>query len=173
MTVPDEIDLERHRDLVGRASSRWWRRALILALLAVVILALTNAFGQKPTLSIGRSSTASLSVRAPARLRGGLIYQARFEIRALRTLRNPSLVLGRGWLDGMTLNTLEPAPSSETSANGQLKLQLGRVAAGSLFVQFVELQVNPTTVTRRHVQAWLLDGSERVATLNRTITVFP
>lgn len=101
------------------------------------------------------------------------MYELRVEIRATEGLHDAHLVLGDGWVDGMTINTLEPAPSSETSADGQLKLSLGHIAAGHTFVQFIQMQVNPTTVTRRAADVSLLDGSRRLATIRRTITVFP
>lgn len=170
---PDQIDLERHRDLVGRNSSVWFRRALVLVLVAVVAVALANGFGQHPTSSRAAGGGASLTVNSPTRLRGGLLYQVRITMRSPTVLRDAHLVLSPGWLQGMTLNTLEPSPSQETSANGSLALSLGRIPAGHEYVQFLDFQVNPTTVTRRSVTASLFDGATRLTTLHRTITVFP
>ena len=172
-SVPDQIDLERHRDRVGRDRAVWLRRSLVIALLAIVCLALANVFGQRASTSNARSPAGSLSVRGPTNLRGGLVYETRFEIRARETLRNAYLLLGRDWLDGMTLNELEPAPSNETSADGSLKLSLGRIPAGHVFIEFAAMQVNPTTVARRTIDFSLLDSRRRLATVRRTITVFP
>jgi hypothetical protein len=172
LSVPDQIDLVRHRDLAGRTGV-WFRRLVILCLLALVVLALINTFCQRPSVSVARSGGASLSVRAPTRLRGGLIYEVRFEIRAKQTLQNAALVLGAHWLEGMTLNTLEPSPASETSADGQLRFSLGRIQAGHTFTQFIQLQVNPTTVAHRAVEASLFAGTRRLVTIRRTVTIFP
>ena len=172
-SVPDQLDLERHRDLIGRANNVWFRRLLVLVLLALVGLALANTFGQHPITSKAQSPAASLSVRAPVRLRSGLVYELRIEIRARQTLRNANLLLGRGWLEGITLNTLEPSPSNETSDDGSLKLSLGPIESGHLFIEFIQMQVNPTTVGQRTADVSLLDGTRRVASIHRTTTVFP
>jgi hypothetical protein len=171
--APDQIDLQRHLELEGRHRSLWYRRAIIATLLAIAALALANVFGQRPTTSRASSPSGSLTLRAPTRLRGGLMYQARFEIRAARAINDAHLVLTSGWLNGMTVNTIEPSVSSETSSNGQLSLALGRIPAGHAFVLFMESQVNPTTVTHRPLVATLFDGSLRLAAIHRTLTVFP
>ena len=51
-----------------------------------------------------------LTADAPPHRRGGLIFQARFEIQANRRLEHPRLVLSSGWLESMTLNTVTPGP---------------------------------------------------------------
>jgi hypothetical protein len=38
---------------------------------------------------------------------------------------------------------------------------------------FADWQVNPTTVTRRHVNADVYDGGKLLARAHRTLTVFP
>lgn len=51
----------------------------------------------------------------------GLLFSARITIHANETLQDAALVLNSNWLEGMTLNTLEPSPVSETSQNGSLR----------------------------------------------------
>jgi hypothetical protein len=171
--APEEIDLQRHRELEGRHRSLWYRRAVIGVLLVIVALALANFFGQRPTTSRASSPAASLTLRAPTRLRGGLMYEARFEISATGALNDAHLVLSSGWLEGITINTIEPSVSDETSADGQLSLALGRIPAGHVFVLFMQSQVNPTTVAHRKLDANLFEGGTLVASIHRTLTVFP
>jgi hypothetical protein len=171
--IPDTVVLKRDRDLEGRRHELWVRRALFALLPVVSVLALFNLFGQHPASSAAESSAAKLTLRAPARLRSGLLYQARFRITARRELRNATLLLGPGWLEGMTINTIEPSPVGEASANGRLSLELGHVRAGSSYVLYMQFQVNPTTVGRRSAPVTLLDGERRLLELNHSITVFP
>ena len=63
--------LERNRDLAGRGSAPWVRRVGLLLLLALVIAALLNTFGQRATTSSARGPAASLQLNAPERARGG------------------------------------------------------------------------------------------------------
>ena len=171
--VPDGIDLRRDRDLRGRAWEVWVRRALFALLPAVAILALLNTFGQRPVDAVASADAASLEVRAPTRLRSGLLYEARFRIDADRDLAAAAVVLAPGWLEGMTINTIEPSPEKETSAEGRLRLELGPIAAGESFVLYVQSQVNPTNAGRRSQAVALYDGKEKILEIPRTVTVFP
>ena len=44
-------------------------------------------------------------------------------------LKQATLVLSQGWLEGNTINTIEPSPVGEASRNGSLSLDLGHVPA--------------------------------------------
>jgi hypothetical protein len=171
--IPDGIVLTRDRDLAGRSHELWVRRGLFALLPLIAVLALLNVFGQDETTSTEDSSTATLDLRAPERVRGGLLYQARFTIRAHADVKNARLELGPGWLEHMTINTIEPAPLNEASSNGLLSLEFGHVPAGQTFVLYVDFQVNPTNVGRRAAPVTLFDGEEELLTIDRTITVFP
>ena len=171
--IPDTIVLKRDRDLDGRRNDIWVRRALFALVALVPVLALLNLFGQRPQTSSAGVAPAGLEVRAPARVRSGLLYQARFRVTAREELERATLLLDPGWLEGMTVNTIEPAPVSEASANGRLSLELGHVPAGESHVLYLAFQVNPTTVGRRSQDVTLLDGDRRVLEIDRTITIFP
>jgi len=58
----------------------------------------------RPTTSKAAVSAATMSVYAPTRVRGGLIYEARFHITAHQEIKNAVLVLGTGWLVAARLN---------------------------------------------------------------------
>jgi hypothetical protein len=120
--IPDGIVLKRHRDLVGRAKDAWIRRALLLLVGVVPLLALFNVFGQRPSVTTARSAKADLELYAPGHLRGGLLWEARFTISAHRDVKDAVLELDKGWLEGMTMNTIEPSPIGEGSNDGKLVL---------------------------------------------------
>lgn len=173
MTLPDTLTPERHRDLAGRNRHARSRRLLLLVLTLVPLFALLNFFGQRPGSKTVASRPASLELYVPDRLRSGLIYEARFHIRANVTLTHAALVLSPGWSEGTTMNTIEPSPVSETSEDGQLRFELGKIDAGHSYLLFLQLQVNPTNVGRRSTDVALYDGSARLVTVHRTVTVFP
>jgi hypothetical protein len=175
--TPDQIDLGRHRDLVGRGRAVWFRRGVVAVLVAIPCLALGNVFGQRAGTSNASSQTNTLSVSTPSSLRSGLIYQLRITVDAPAGLNDPRLALSSGWLDGITLNTLEPAVSNETSVEtsvgGGLQLSLRKIAPGHRFVLFMQFQVNPTTAGHRSVKVVLTNGTTRVLSIHRTLTIFP
>jgi hypothetical protein len=171
--IPDTIVLKRDRDLVGRQNEIWVRRGLFALLCLVPVLALLNLFGQHPGTSTAAGAAARLQVYAPARVRGGLLFEARFHVTALRELKRATLVLSSGWLEGMTVNTIEPSPTKESSVNGNLSLSLGDIPRGQSFLLFIQFQVNPITVGHRQQTVQLYDGNQKLLELHRTITVFP
>lgn len=171
--IPDTIVLERDRDLAGRAWEIWVRRALFALLPLISVLALLNLFGQRPTSVTVSSPEASLKLFAPPRVRSGLLFEARFRITARQDLKKATLVLHPGWLEGMTVNTIEPSPVDEASANGKLSLDLGHIPAGKSYLLFVQFQIDPTNVGHRPQTVELFDGDQKLLQLDRSITVFP
>jgi hypothetical protein len=173
MAAPDEVVLSRDRDLRGRGKDVWVRRALMALIAVIPILALVNLFGQRPTTAHASVPAARLSVYAPTRVRGGLIWEARFHITAHRELKNAILVLSTGWAEGMTINTIEPSPVGEASDDGKLEFTLGHIPAHQAFILYMAFQVNPTNVGHRSRSVTLLDGSTKLAAVHQKVTVFP
>jgi hypothetical protein len=172
--IPDQIVLKRHRDLDGRAWEIWVRRGLFASLPILALLGLVNLFGQHPaTTTTNSAGAASLKLFAPTRLRSGLLWEARFHITAQRDLKQATLVLSPGWLEGMTVNTIEPSPVGEASNNGRLSLDLGHIPAGQSYLLFMQFQTNPTNVGHRDASLTLKDGDTPLLHLHRTMTVFP
>jgi hypothetical protein len=170
--VPDQLVLKIARDREGKRDVLV-RRVLLAAILVLLALALVNVFGQRPSTVTADSPVASLELYAPERVRSGLIYEARFRIDAEQELEEATLVLDPGWAEGMTINTIEPAPTGEASRDGKLVFELGRVPSGQKHVVYFQLQVNPTNVGRHDQNVELFDGDELIATIDRTLTVFP
>jgi hypothetical protein len=171
--IPDSIVLKRDRDLEGRGWEIWLRRGLFSLLPLVALLGLLNLFGQRPSTFLRSGPAATLKLYVPGRVRSGLLYQARFRVTAHRDLKSATLVLGPGWLESMTVNTIEPSPVNEGSDNGKLTLELGHIPAGSSHLLFMQFQTNPTNVGHRPAPVTLLDGDEELIHIDRTITVFP
>ena len=171
---PEPLTLERHRDLKGRYTTGLVARRIGYALLAAVaILGLFNVFGQRPATSTADAPAATLELYAPSHLRGGLLYMARLRVTAKQDLEKATLVLDPGWAENITINTIEPSPTDETSDNGRLSLELGPVPAGESYVLYMDFQVNPTNVGRQSQNVELRDGDAHIATITRTATVYP
>jgi hypothetical protein len=171
--IPNGVVLTRDRDLSGRGYEIWIRRGLFALLPTIVILALLNVFGQRSVVRTESASAATLKLFAPPRVRSGLLYEARFRVTAHRDLKSATLVLGPGWLESMTVNTIEPSPVNESSQNGRLSLELGHIPAGGSHLLFMQFQTNPTNVGHRSAPVTLLDGDEELLHIDRSITIFP
>jgi hypothetical protein len=171
--LPETLDRRHNVDLAGRSLEPWVRRAILLALIGLVALALANVFGQAAATSAAETTTARLEVRAPEALRGGLIYEARFTVEARDELRRANLVLDPGWFDGMTLNSTEPDPVGWAQRNGRSVIELGEIPAGERYVLRLQFQVNPTAIGGRRQDVRLENGGQPLALVKRSIFVYP
>jgi hypothetical protein len=171
--APDGLTLRTNRDLVGLENRPWTRRVLLCVLSVPILLGLLNVFGQRPSTTKAAVEAASLTIYAPERVRGGLYYEARFHIQAHEELKDARLVLNSNWIEGLTINTIEPSPIGAASRNGDLSYDLGHIPAGESYVLYVQEQVNPTNVGHRTQTTELWDGDTHLLTIDRPLTVWP
>jgi hypothetical protein len=173
--MPEEVGLDsaRHRNLQGREHAPWFRRAAIALLTLLPIVALLNLLGQEPSTSRGQGAAAALEVDAPKTVRGGLLFQSRFDVQARQDLKQPVLHLAQGWLENLTMNTLEPAPVDETWRAGGVDLAFAPLPAGERLTVYVQYQVNPTAFGSQNQDVTLLDGDRPLAHIDRTIRILP
>jgi hypothetical protein len=170
--TPQFLTLSDNRDRTERLELVF-RRGFFSLLLLVLLAALLNVFGQRPTNTQAATSAADLEVFAPEALRGGLYYQSRITVDAKEEIEKATLVFDSGWTEQMQINTIEPSPVGESSRDGRLTLDMGHLAAGRKLVLWLQFQVNPTNVGRRSQDVELYDDTTLLATVDRTVTVFP
>jgi hypothetical protein len=154
---------------IGLAARRAW-----IGLFALISLAALAGFiGQRPAHSEAMAPEARTTLQAPEVVRGGLFFQARIDIRALQDIEHPRLVFDTGWLEGMQVNSIEPAADSESSRDGRLVLSYGTLAPGDLLRIYLQFEVNPTNVGERSYGFELDDQERRIARIDRQIRVLP
>jgi hypothetical protein len=151
----------------------WGRRAVLTLLALLAVLALLGRFGQVTSSSSTATAVALLSLDAPETVRGGLFFQSRIDIRALRDVQHPRLVLDRGWVEGMQVNSIEPSPTGEASRDGKVVLSYDALKAGDRMAIWLQFEVDPTNVGRRSYGLELDDADRPIAHLDRTIRVLP
>lgn len=94
---PQTLTLKTNRDRDEWWQASWVRRVLLLVPGLLVVLALTNAFGQRMVSDRATSAQATLTVTAPTHARSGIIYAARFTVDAVTEVKKATLVLDSGW----------------------------------------------------------------------------
>ena len=166
-----EIEREPRRR-VGR-DAPWLRRTVLALFAAGAVAVLAGAIGQQPSSSQAGGAVARMTLSAPDTVRGGLLFQARIEIRPRSAIERPRLVLQRGWFEGMQVSSIEPQPADETGVRGDVILTYGRLAAGEPMTIWLQFQADPTSVGTRDAGVLLLDGTTPLATIHHDITVLP
>jgi hypothetical protein len=171
--VPVGIDRTRHHELSGRAWHVWWRRAVLLVITAVPVLALLDVFGQHASPVAYQSPAATLQVDSPVHLRGGLSFTTDIVVTPHRALKDMRLHLDNGWFQAMSFNGAVPQPSGQSAAGSWQIWDFGAVPAGVPFHLWISWQVNATNLGRHSQAVQLYDGGSRLMTVQRTVTVFP
>jgi hypothetical protein len=151
----------------------WLRRAVMTGFAAISLAALLGFIGQRPSASSASTAEVRVTLSAPEVVRGGLFFQSRIDIEARTAIEHPRLVFDDGWLEGLQVNSIEPAAESESSRDGRLVLSYGEVAAGDTLRIYVQFEVNPTNVGKRSYGFELDDAERQVARIDRTIRVLP
>jgi hypothetical protein len=160
-------------DTAGQNRGLWARRVVITLFCAVAALALADRFGQRTTESQAAGAGARMTLTAPETVRGGLFFQSRVEIHALREIRYPHIVLDDGWIEGMQVNSIHPEPTGELSRDGRLVLTYDKLAPGEVLRIWFQFEVDPTNTGHRSYGIELDDEAARVVRLSPTITVLP
>jgi len=169
--APDTLTFKENRDKGANDAALWVRRGLLALVALIPLFGLANAFGQRPATTTASGPRAELQVYAPVHARSGLVYAARFTVRAIQDVKKATLVLAPGWADGYTFNGSAPQPVDETSRDGKLAFDLGHVAPGHSVVFWASLQINPTNVGRHSQTVELDDGETPLVTVHRTILI--
>jgi hypothetical protein len=170
---PDCILVGRHLELRGRRGHAWIRRAVLLVVGLVPLAALFDVFGQEQVTTTVGNDAAVLAVSAPRNLRGGLLFTGRFRVTAKADIGDARLVLDPDWTDQMQVNSIVPQPRAQTSRDGRIVLDLGRLAAGRTSLTFIGLQVNPINIGRRSQGVELDNGARPLLRIHRSVTIYP
>jgi hypothetical protein len=158
-----------------RALSRglWARRATMTVLVAIALLGLLDVFGQRTSRSAAAGDGATLAVRAPKAVRGGLLFESTVQITARRAIDHPRLLLADGWIEGMQVNSITPDADGQTVRGDDLVLSYPSLDAGARMTIRLQFQVNPTNVGHRSYDLELDDAETPLARVDRTLTVLP
>ena len=167
---PDGID-ERHvRPLAG-----WRRHASPLSLAvfgAVVVLALTGLLGHERQWQAQGGST-SLSVHMPEIIRNGEFFEMRVTVEAAEPISELVVGIDQALWEDMTVNTLIPAATDETSEDGEYRFTFAELAAGTPFLFKVDVQVNPDILGGNEGVVTVYDGDEELTRVGVQIAVLP
>jgi hypothetical protein len=160
-------------DRAGQNRGLWARRVVLALFCIIAVLALADRFGQRATESQAAGLAARMTLTAPATVRGGLYFQSRVEVHAVREIAFPHLVLDHGWIEGMQVNSIHPEPTGELNRDGRVVLTYDKLAAGDDLTVWLQFQVNPTNTGRRSYGIELDDAATPLVRLSPTITVLP
>src|SRR3954454_3959328 len=153
----------------GKLRGLWARRALVTLFTVVAALAAWGLFGQRESESRVSGSGATMVVSVPSTVRGGLYYQATIDVTTTAPIEHPRLVLDEGWVEGVQVNSIEPAAESESSRDGLVVLSYGALAPGDRLKVWLQFQVDPTNPGTRSHGIELDDATRALVRIDRDL----
>lgn len=167
---PDGLDKRHVRPLAG-----WRRHASPLSLAvfgAVVMLAMTGVLGHERQWE-AQDGPTSLTVHMPEIIRNGEFFEMRVTVEAVEPIDELVVGIDQALWEDMTVNTLIPAATDETSEDGEFRFTFADLAAGTPFLFKVDLQVNPDILGGNEGVVTVYDGEEELTRVGVAIGVLP
>ena len=153
-----------------------WRRhaspAGLLVFGLVVVLALAGVLGHERTWAAEANGT-HLEVHTSEVIRNGEFAEMRIRVRPGTDIGDLVLGIEDTLWEDITVNTLIPAASEETNADGQTRFTFGQLSGGSEFLLKVDMQINPDILGGNAGRVTVYDGEEELVATPISITVLP
>jgi hypothetical protein len=167
---PDGIEARHVRE-----APAWRRHASPLALVvfgAVLLLGLLGVLGHERDWRAQADGTA-ISVHMPEVIRNGEFLEMRVTIEAQEAIGELGIGVDQALWEDLTVNTMIPAATEETSADGAYRFTFGELAAGSRFDLKIDAQVNPDIVGGNEGRITVYDGDVPLVSLPLQMAVLP
>ena len=159
-------------------TAKGWHRhanpAAVLALGLFLATALAGAFGGQPhpTRTITTPS-ADLTFQLPERIRNGMFFEMRTTVETKRPFADLTLAVSSTYWRDMTINSMIPGPTEETSENGLYRFSYGPIDANQTLTIKFDGQINPPLFGGTKGNILLMDGNTVVATIPVKMRVLP
>lgn len=166
--APDGIE-ERH---IGPHRRPWLNPIGLVVFSVVVGLSILGVYGHEHTVA-SSGNGVDASVDLPELLRNGEFFEMQFRIESEGALADLTIGVDASVWEDMTVNTMIPAASEETSVDGEYRFAFGPMEAGSVFVAKVDAQVNPDILGGNSGAIRVYDGERLLVELPIEIGVLP
>ena len=155
----------------------WDRHASLMAFLvlaAVLAFGLSGLAGGRPSArSVCDFGAASLAVKTPHVIRNGEFFETDIRVRADAPVEDLVIaVSGSLWRD-MTINTMIPAASEDSYADGEYRFSFGPVAPGDTLRFKIDGQINPPLFGGNSGSIAIYDGERPIGRRRLTVKVLP
>lgn len=167
---PDGIGEKHARPVAG-----WRRHASPLSLVVfglVIALSLVGALGHERDWR-GHGNGVQLDFHSPETIRSGEMLEVRIGVESDRPISDLVVGVGQSLWEDMTVNTMIPAATEESSADGEFRFSFGELHPGTAFLLKVDLQINPDILGGNDGRVTVYDGENPLVEIPISITVLP
>jgi hypothetical protein len=167
---PDGIASEHVEEIAG-----WRRHASPLSLVVfgtVVVLALSGFLGHERDWEAISNGT-SLRVHQPEVIRNGEFLELRIGIDSVDGIGSLAIGIDQALWEDLTINTMIPAASEESSEDGEFRFTFGELEAGTSFLLKIDAQINPDFLGGNAGPITVYDGEDVLVSTTISMDVWP
>lgn len=167
---PDGIAPEHVEEIAG-----WRRHASPLSLVVfgvVLLLALTGFLGHERDWEASSDGT-SLRVHQPEVIRNGEFLELRIGVDSTDGIGSLAIGIDQALWEDLTVNTMIPAASEESSEDGEFRFTFGQLEAGTPFLLKVDAQINPDFLGGNAGSITVYDGDDALVSATISMDVRP
>jgi hypothetical protein len=139
---------------------------------SVIVLGLVGVLGHERRWT-AEANGSGLEVHAPEIIRNGEFFEMRVAVEADAPIEELVIGVDASLWEDMTVNTMIPAASAESSEDAEFRFTYTRLEAGTPFLFKVDLQVNPDILLGNDGAVTVYDGDRELVALDIGITVLP
>jgi hypothetical protein len=114
-----------------------------------------------------------LAIHAPEVIRNGEFLEMRFRVTSQEPITELTIGVEALLWEDLTVNTMIPAATDESSEDGELRFTFSELNAGTEFLWKVDLQVNPDIVLGNAGRVTVYDGTDPLVSTDVKIDVLP
>lgn len=146
----------------------------VLILGAILLAALLGLTGGQPSPpKVADLGDARLVVKTPTTIRNGEFFETEITLRAQAPIEDAVIAVSPGLWHDMTVNTMIPAPASESFEDGLFRFSYGPLDAGDSVHVKIDGQINPPLFAGTGGEIAVFDGSRRIGAMPFRIKVLP
>lgn len=158
--------------------SIWWHKhASPMSILLIGVLLFAAVFGvfggQPHPVRTITTSEASVELQFPEILRNGEFFEMRATITARRPFKDLRLAIDATYWRDLTINTMVPGPTEETSEKGQYVFSYGPVKSGQAVTLKFDGQINPPMFAGTRGHLTLMDEEKTISVIPVALRVYP
>ena len=106
-------------------------------------------------------------------MRNGEFFELRANITTRRAFQDLRLAVDASYWRDLTINTMVPAPSEETSEKGQYIFSYGPIESGRTLTLKFDGQINPPMFAGTKGRIKLMDAEQTIAVIPVALRVYP
>jgi hypothetical protein len=119
------------------------------------------------------SNGTSLRIHQPEVIRNGEFLELRIGVDSVEGIGSLAIGIDQSLWEDLTVNTMIPAATEESSEDGEFRFTFGELGAGTSFLLKIDAQINPDSLGGNAGTITVYDADEPLVATTISMNVLP